>query len=319
MDTTIKVENLTKRFGHVTAVDNVSFEVKKGNIFGFLGPNGSGKSTVIRMLCGILVPTSGTAQLLGIDVAKDPEGIKNQIGYMSQKFSLYEELTVQENMYFYGQLYGVKGKDLKKRQEELFALTHIGPYLKRRAGQLSGGWKQRLALACAMIHKPEVVFLDEPTAGIDPVARRELWDLLFELSAQGITLFVTTHYMDEAERCSHIGYIYMSKLIVLGAPDQLKELPEMNPPGYKRLEIDCDPATVGLRIINRYPGISNATIFGQALHILAEQACNEEDIRQLLLKKGLKHVDIRPIQPSLEDVFVTLSMKRAKENYINGN
>jgi ABC-type multidrug transport system ATPase subunit len=319
MDTTIKVEKLTKKFGHVTAVDNVNFEVGKGNIFGFLGPNGSGKSTVIRMLCGILVPTSGTAQLLGMDVAKEPERIKNKIGYMSQKFSLYEELTVEENMYFYSQIYGIKGQDFKKRQEELFALTHLEPYLKRRAGQLSGGWQQRLALVCAMIHKPEVIFLDEPTAGIDPVARRELWDLLFELSAQGITLFVTTHYMDEAERCSHIGYIYMSKLIVLGAPDELKKLPEVNPPGFKRLEIVCDPATLGLRVINHYPGIREATIFGQALHILAEEACKEEDIKQALLKEGLKKVDIRPIEPSLEDVFVTLSMKRDKEPHLHGN
>lgn len=167
MDTTIKVENLTKKFGQVIAVDNVSFEVQKGNIFGFLGPNGSGKSTVIRMLCGILTPTSGKANLLGHDVTQDPEAVKNRIGYMSQKVSLYEELTVEENMYFYGQLYGIKGQDLKKRQEELFALTHIESYLKRRVEQLSGGWKQRLALACAMIHKPEIVFLDEPTAGID--------------------------------------------------------------------------------------------------------------------------------------------------------
>lgn len=318
MGTTIEVKNLTKRFGKFTAVDDVSFDVEKGNIFGFLGPNGSGKSTVIRMLCGILAPTSGNAHLLGNDVTQDPEAVKNRIGYMSQRFSLYEELTVEENMYFYGQLYGIKGQNLKNRQEELFALTHIEPYLKRRAGQLSGGWKQRLALACSMIHSPEIIFLDEPTAGIDPVARRELWDLLFELSAQGITLFVTTHYMDEAERCSHVGYIYMSKLIVLGAPEELKELPEVNPAGYKRLEVDCEPATAGLRKLNHLPGIKDATIFGQAIHILVEQSCHEEEIKQLLVREGLKHVDVRPILPSLEDVFVTLTMSRIRE-IKNGN
>lgn len=313
METTIQVKNLTKKFGNFTAVDSVSFDVCKGNIFGFLGPNGSGKTTVIRMLCGVLTPTSGSANLLGYEVTKEPEAIKSRIGYMSQKFSLYEELTVDENIYFYGQLYGIRGNDLKKRKEELFALTHLDPYTERKAGQLSGGWKQRLALACAMIHKPEVIFLDEPTAGIDPVARRDLWDLLFELSGRGITLFVTTHYMDEAERCSHIGYIYLSKLIVLGAPEQLKELPEVNPQGYKRLEIDCEPTTVGLRKVKELPKVKNATIFGQTIHAMVENSFNENEIKEMLQKEGLKHIDIRPILPTLEDVFVTLTMAKAEE------
>src|SRR6185369_7879616 len=217
----IHCRDLTKRFGAFTAVDHVTFSISRGSIFGFLGPNGSGKSTVIRMLCGILEPTEGTGRIGGHDVVTEGDAIKETIGYMSQKFSLYDELTVKENLLFSGKLYRLRDRKLKQRRDELIALTHLEPYLNRRAGLLSGGWRQRLAMACALMHEPTVLFLDEPTAGIDPVARRELWDLLFEFSGRGMTLFVTTHYMDEAERCSHVGYIHMSKLIVSGQPDEL--------------------------------------------------------------------------------------------------
>jgi ABC-type multidrug transport system ATPase subunit len=313
VETMIQCEALTKRFGHFTAVDHVSFSVGKGSIFGFLGPNGSGKSTVIRMLCGLLEPSDGRGTIAGFDVARETDKIKNLIGYMSQKFSLYDELTVHENLTFYGRLYGLRGAALVKRRDELIAMTHLGPYLNRRAALLSGGWRQRLAMACSLVHKPQVLFLDEPTAGIDPVARRELWDLLFEFSSQGITLFVTTHYMDEAERCSHVGYIYMSKLVVCGEPDDLKQLPVVNPPGTRRIDVTCDHVTVGLQAVRRLPGVRGATVFGQSMHLLVDEGMSEDSIREELAKHNIPHADIRPIAPSLEDVFVALTNNRNGE------
>jgi len=306
-ETMIQCEALTKRFGHFTAVDHVSFSVTKGSIFGFLGPNGSGKSTVIRMLCGLLEPSAGHGRIAGFDVARQTEEIKHLIGYMSQKFSLYDELTVYENLSFYCRLYGLRAAALAKRRDELVALTHLEPYLERRAGLLSGGWRQRLAMACALVHHPTVLFLDEPTAGIDPVARRELWDLLFEFSSKGITLFVTTHYMDEAERCSHVGYIHMSKLVVSGDPDALKRLPVVNPPGTRRIDVTCEHVTTGLQTLRRLPGVRTATVFGQSMHLLVEEGMSEQIIRAELAKVGISQVDIRPIAPSLEDVFVALT------------
>jgi ABC-type multidrug transport system ATPase subunit len=303
----IECRGLTKRFGHFTAVDHVSFSVEKGSIFGFLGPNGSGKSTVIRMLCGILNPSDGTATIGGVDVIRNTDAIKGLIGYMSQKFSLYDELTVHENLLFYGRLYGLKGKVLAERRAELIAITHLEPYLGRRAALLSGGWRQRLAMACALMHKPEVLFLDEPTAGIDPVARRELWDLLFEFAAHGMTLFVTTHYMDEAERCSHVGYIYNSKLIVCGVPADLKHLPDVNPPGTRRLDVTCDYVTKGLQVLRHYPGVRAATVFGQSMHLLVDDSVSEKTMLEVLAKEGIHDADVRPIAPSLEDVFVALT------------
>ncbi len=306
-ETMIECDRLTRRFGQFTAVDHVSFKVAKGSIFGFLGPNGSGKSTVIRMLCGLLEPSDGKGLIAGLDVAKETEKIKSLIGYMSQKFSLYDELTVYENLMFYGRLYGLRGENLSKRRDELIQLTHIDPYLQRRAGLLSGGWRQRLAMACSLMHHPTVLFLDEPTAGIDPVARRELWDLLFEFSSTGMTLFVTTHYMDEAERCSHVGYIHMSKLIVCGEPDELKHMPEVNPPGTKRIDVTCEHVTTALQAVRRLPGVGTATVFGQSMHLLIDQTISENTIRAQLNKAGIAQADIRPIAPSLEDVFVALT------------
>ena len=307
----IECEGLTKRFGNFTAVDHVSFSVGKGSIFGFLGPNGSGKSTVIRMLCGILEPTEGTARIAGHDVVRDADSIKGIIGYMSQKFSLYDELTVNENLIFAGKLYGLGGHNLEKRRDEMIALTHLDPYLDRRAALLSGGWRQRLAMACSLMHKPTVLFLDEPTAGIDPVARRELWDLLFEFAGRGMTLFVTTHYMDEAERCDHVGYIYMSKLIVCGEPDELKRLPEVSPSGTRRLDVTCDHVTTALQAMREMRGVRSATVFGQSMHLLVDENVRRADIEEKLKSVGISQTEIHEIGPSLEDVFVTLSAKEA--------
>src|SRR5438552_1410045 len=310
----IKCEGLTKRFGTFTAVDHISFSVEKGSIFGFLGPNGSGKSTAIRMLCGILEPSDGTAKIGGHDIVRETEPIKEMIGYMSQQFSLYDELTVNENLIFSGKLYGLRDKELKQRRDEMIETTHLKPFIDRRASQLSGGMRQRLAMACSLMHKPTVLFLDEPTAGIDPVARRELWDLLFEFAGQGMTLFVTTHYMDEAERCSHVGYIYMSKLVVCGEPDELKQLPVVNPPDARRLDVTCDHVTLGLQALRRLPGVRTATVFGQSMHLLVDKTVSEDFLRAELRKAGIPQADIRPIAPSLEDVFVALTGQNNGEN-----
>src|SRR6266480_352580 len=310
----IECDGLTKRFGTFTAVDHVSFSVGRGSIFGFLGPNGSGKSTVIRMLCGILAPSDGTARIDGHDIVREIEPIKEMIGYMSQQFSLYDELTVNENLIFSGKLYGLRGRQLNQQRDELIALTHLEPYIDKRAALLSGGWRQRLAMACSLMHKPTVLFLDEPTAGIDPVARRELWDLLFEFAGKGMTLFVTTHYMDEAERCDHVGYIYMSKLIVCGEPDDLKKLPEVNPPGTRRLDVTCDHVTVALRAMREVKGVLNATVFGQSKHLLVDETVRRQEIDEKLRSVGIESPEIHEIGPSLEDVFVTLTAKHAGEN-----
>jgi ABC-type multidrug transport system ATPase subunit len=305
----ISAEHLVRRFGNFTAVNDVSFRVEKGEIFGFLGPNGSGKTTVIKMLTGLLPLSGGSAHVEGLDVRTDSESVRERIGYMSQNFSLYYDLTVKENLQFYGRIYGLEPVRLNRRIAEVVELNGFAPYLDRLAAQLSGGWRQRLALGCAMLHEPKLLFLDEPTAGIDPVARRQLWDLLFDLSGHGITFFVTTHYMDEAERCSHVAYIYFGKIIADGTPNSLRELPDVQPPGTMRVEITTPEVTRALRFARQIPGIRSATIFGQSIHALIEDHFNLDDLREQLLKNGIAVAEIRPLAPSLEDVFVELTYK----------
>jgi ABC-2 type transport system ATP-binding protein len=310
MEPVITAEELTVRFGDFTAVDHVSFSIEKGEVFGFLGPNGSGKTTLIKALCGLIKVTSGTGTILGMDIRKHASEIKHHVGYMSQKFGLYEDLTADENINFYAGVYGLRGAELTQRKTEIEHLTSLGPYLDRRAGALSGGWKQRLALACAIIHSPEVVFLDEPTAGIDPVARRALWDLLFNLSGQGVTFFVTTHYMDEAERCGRVGYIYLSKLIAIGSVGELKRLPEATPPGTERVEVTCGNISAALSAIRTLPYVREATIFGQSVHALVEKSAGPARLAEDLAARGFPDATIHPIEPSLEDVFVTLTLAK---------
>jgi ABC-2 type transport system ATP-binding protein len=299
----IEIRNVSIRFGDFTAVNDVSFDVKPGEVFGLLGPNGSGKTTLIRALCG-LVKFSGKATVLGRDVTTAAEDVRQEMGYVSQKFALYADLTGQENIDFYAGVYDLSPAEVRQRQAELVELTKFGPYLTRRAGRLSGGWKQRLALICALMHRPKLVYLDEPTAGIDPVARRDLWDLLFRLSAQGVTLFVTTHYMDEAERCSRVGYLYLSRLLALGTPDELKRRSDVTPPGTRRLEILGHDASGLLQRLLTRPGVREATIFGQSVHALIDEGAE----RHL----DLNGATVRPAEPSLEDVFVTLSRLQQK-------
>jgi ABC-2 type transport system ATP-binding protein len=297
---TIDARGVTVRFGTFTAVNKVTLTVSPGEVFGLLGPNGSGKTTLIRGLCGLLPLAEGSATVLGRDVASEAEQVRSQIGYMSQKFSLYEDLTAQENIDFYSGIYGLSRSRARARQDELVALSGLEPYLERRAGRLSGGWKQRLALVCALLHGPRLIFLDEPTAGIDPVARRDLWNLLFRLSAEGISLVVTTHYMDEAERCARVGYIYLSNLLAVGTPHDLKQMPGVTPPGSRWLEIYGDDSAALLENLRQRPGVLQATIFGQSIHALVDSKRSAADL-------GLENARVLEAEPSLEDVFVTLS------------
>jgi len=307
----IEMRDLTRRFGSFTAVDNLTLDVAKGSIFGFLGPNGSGKSTCIRMLCGLLQPSSGFATVNGHDIVRESEAVKRSIGYMNQGFSLYRDLTVDENLTFFAGIYGLSGERLRSRKAAVIDLVGIGDYRDRRSGQLSGGWKQRLALAAALIHEPDLIFLDEPTAGIDPVARRDLWDLLFELAGAGKTLFVTTHYMDEAERCNEIAYIYLSKLMVKGTPAELKVLPEVNPEGTRRVAVSASSPPKALALLKGQKFALDATLVESEVHLLIPADVTDDAIVQVMTAEGEQAAKVRDIEPSLEDVFVTITRKLA--------
>jgi ABC-type multidrug transport system ATPase subunit/ABC-type multidrug transport system permease subunit len=300
----LEIRDVTIRFGSFTAVDRASLTVEPGEVFGLLGPNGSGKTTLIRAVCGLIPLASGEAFVLGEKVGDHAERIRERVGYMSQKFALYSDLTVRENMDFYAGIYGLSASESRLRKQELIDLVNLAPYLDRRAGRLSGGWKQRLAMVCALLHRPKLVFLDEPTAGVDPVARRELWDLLFHLAATGITLVVTTHYMDEAERCGRVGYLYNSRLLAVGTPRELKELPTVTPPGSRRLEIAGPNTAELLARMQGEKGVHEATIFGEAVRALVDQSFSAGSLQ----RHGLS---VRPAATNLEDVFVSLARAQA--------
>jgi len=308
----IDVRRVSKSFGTVRALHDVSLQVPRGEIFGLLGPNGSGKSTLIRILCGLLQPTSGEATVDDCDVRTQGEAVRQRIGYVSQAFSLYRDLTVDENLDFFSSIYRLEGRERVQQKEWAIALTHIAPYRSRLAGALSGGWKQRLALAAALMHRPRVLFLDEPTAGIDPVARRELWDLLFGLAGEGVTMFVTTHYMDEAERCSNVAYLYLSELIVNGHPEALKKLPDVTPKGMRRVEVECREGVASLMSSARtLQYVRASTIFGTSLHLLVDENVSNQKIDEDLEGFGISFVAVRDISPTLEDVFVRLTEVRS--------
>lgn len=300
----VVTDNLTKKFGDFTAVDHVSFSIPRGEIFGFLGPNGAGKTTTMRILLGLLQPTAGSALVLGLDVVKEIAQIRKRIGYMSQKFSLYNDLTVDENLNFYGGTYGVRNKRLRKRKEYILHMAGLEGRERELTRNLSGGWKQRLALGAAIIHEPEMLFLDEPTAGVDPISRRVFWELLYELAESGTTIFVTTHYMDEAEHCQSLAFIQRGKLVTQGSPQELK----LNQMPGEVLEIDCaqpDKAIQTLRDLNIFAEVA---LYGALIHVVTTPDTTAETqqpiIEAALAQAGIEFNAVERIAPSLEDVFI---------------
>jgi len=296
----IHVEHLTRTFGRFRAVDDVSFDVRRGEVFGFLGSNGAGKSTTIRMLCGLLTPTSGRASVDGIDVAADPEAVKRRLGYMSQRFSLYELLTVEQNIAFYAGLYGLTGDRLARRRRFALEIGGLAGRERELAKHLSGGWKQRLALGCALLHEPPILFLDEPTGGVDPVSRREFWRLIDDLSRAGTTVLVTTHYLDEAERCDRVAIMHEGRLAALGTISELKSLFADRPIVEVR-----GPDPVGLMAwLDAHPLVEKTSLFGTAVHAVLRPAAPMADLERALAAAGRPIDAMTPVLPSLEDVFL---------------
>ncbi|MCB0213425.1 MAG: ABC transporter ATP-binding protein [Anaerolineae bacterium] len=298
----IEVANLTKKFGSFTAVNGISFTVPRGQIFGFLGPNGAGKTTTIRMLLGLLTPTSGSARVIGYDVVKQSETLRQHIGYMSQKFSLYNDLRVEENLNFYGGVYGVRGAKLKERKQTILDMAGLAGRERELTKNLSGGWKQRLALGVAIIHEPDVLFLDEPTAGVDPTSRRAFWQLIYDLAEQGTTILVTTHYMDEAEHCQELVFIQRGHLVAQGAPEEVK-VSQMH---GDVIEVDCDDAGQAVNILRDLDTFEEVALYGSLIHVVTNDTDKQIDlIRHTLTDHGITVTTVEPIAPSLEDVFIS--------------
>ena len=306
----VSLRDLEKRFGDFVAVNRLNLSIQRGEIFGFLGPNGAGKSTTIRMLCGLLTPSAGSGTVAGFDIVADPERIKEQIGYMSQKFSLYEDLTVEENIDFYAGIYRLPVERRQQRKAWVIAMAGLEGHRQARTATLSGGWKQRLALGCAILHEPPIIFLDEPTAGVDPLSRRSFWTLIYQLADAGVTVFVTTHYMDEAEYCDRLGMIYRGELIALGTPEELK-----NAVTEEIVEVTCAQPQEALAILEGLAKVRNAALFGRGLHVVTEQAAEAIPvIAASLAAAGLSAVRPERILPSLEDVFVSLIEARDRQS-----
>ena len=298
----VEASNLTKKFGEFTAVNGISFTIGRGEIFGFLGPNGAGKTTTIRMLLGLLQPTSGSATVLGYDIVRGSEEIRKRIGYMSQRFTLYNDLTVSENLDFYGRTYGVRGRHLRERRAFILEMAGLKGRERELTRNLAGGWKQRLALGTAIIHEPKMLFLDEPTAGVDPISRREFWNLLYQLAEEGTTIFVTTHYMDEAENCHDLAFIHNGVIIAQGTPHEIKETRMRG----QVTEVDCDQPEVAVRALRRLNRFDEVALYGAQIHVVSQDVeAQQRLIVETLEREGVEIASLEVIIPSLEDVFVS--------------
>jgi ABC-2 type transport system ATP-binding protein len=304
-DFTLVASGLSRFFGDFCAVREVSFSIPRGEIFGLLGPNGAGKTTLIRMLCGILIPSGGSATVLGYDIRRRPEEIKRRIGYMSQRFSLYNDLTPRENLSFYADIYSVPSDRRNERIDQLLEMAGLADHQRELTRALSGAWRQRLALACAIVHRPPALFLDEPTAGVDPVSRREFWELIYGMAGEGVSVLATTHYMDEAEYCNRIGMMYQSELIALESPDVLRR----EVPGAL-YQVECDPQERAEELLRRMPQVIGVSVHGAALHANVENAGRLSEVRNALDRSGIHIRRMEPILPSLEDAFIHLVEER---------
>ncbi len=300
----LEVEGLTKKFGDFTAVNHVTFSVQPGEVLGYLGPNGSGKTTTIRMLCGLMEPTEGTARVLGTDVTRYPEQVKPHIGYMSQKFALYDDLTVLENLQFYAGVYEIPAHNEAKRIDEVLAMAGLQSRRKAFTSELSGGWRQRLALGCALIHHPPLLFLDEPTSGVDPVARREFWDLIYQFASEGTTIFITTHYMDEAEHCNRTAFMYRGRLLAFDTPSRLKA-------EYLKgaaWDLAATPLLEAVERLSETDGIAQASLHGDRAHVIVKPGSwTPEALKSYLSDKGVSVQSIETVESTLEDVFTLLA------------